>query len=79
MPNKHKNPMLGWHPESAELGVWVRAEAERRGVPYKEIIEEAVAEYRQRRRDLSGHEVVHRGGDPANNDIGNIEIRKQVQ
>jgi hypothetical protein len=54
MPNKHKNPMLGWHPKSAELGVWVRAEAERRGVPYKEIIEEAVAQYRAR---LSEHEA----------------------
>jgi hypothetical protein len=46
MPNKHKNPMLGWHPKSAELGAWVKAMAKRWGVPYSAIIEDAVAEYR---------------------------------
>jgi hypothetical protein len=47
MPNKHKNPMLGWHPP-AELSGWVRAEAERRGVPYGEILTEAVEGYRRK-------------------------------
>jgi hypothetical protein len=45
MPNKHKTPLLGWHPP-AELGVWARAEAERRDVPLKEILNEALAAYR---------------------------------
>ena len=46
MPNKHKSPMLGWHPP-AELSAWVRAEAERRGVPLKVILDEALAGYRE--------------------------------
>jgi hypothetical protein len=46
MPNQHKTPMLGWHPESAELAKWARAEAKRRGVPLKVILDEALAEYR---------------------------------
>jgi hypothetical protein len=45
MPNKHKNPMLGWHPP-AGLSEWVRAEADRRGVPYGEILTEALSDYR---------------------------------
>lgn len=45
MPNQHKTPMLGWHPP-AELSAWARAEAERRGVPLKVILNEALAEYR---------------------------------
>lgn len=47
MPNKHKSPMLGWHPPT-ELSAWVRAEAERRDVPLKVILDEALAEYRNR-------------------------------
>jgi hypothetical protein len=53
MPNKHANPMLGWHPP-AELSAWARAEAARRGeaegrnVPYGEILTEALAEKRER-------------------------------
>lgn len=45
MPNKHKTPMLGWHPP-AELSEWVKAEAERRGVPYRVLLDEALADYR---------------------------------
>jgi len=39
--------MLGWHPESAELAVWARAEAARRGVSLKVILDEALALYRR--------------------------------
>jgi hypothetical protein len=45
MPNQHKNPMLGWRPP-AELSAWARAEAKRRGVDLKVILDEALAEYR---------------------------------
>lgn len=44
MPNQHKTPMLGWHPP-AELSAWVRAEAERRGVHLKVILDEALHGY----------------------------------
>lgn len=46
MPNKHANPMLGWNPP-AELSAWVRAEAARRGVTLKVILDEAVVQYRE--------------------------------
>ena len=45
MPNKHKNPMLGWRPP-AGLSAWVRAEAKRRGVDYGAVLTEALDEYR---------------------------------
>jgi hypothetical protein len=45
MPNKHRNPTLCWHPP-AELGAWARAEAERRGVHLKVILDEALEAYR---------------------------------
>lgn len=47
MPNQHKTPMLGWHPP-AEDSAWVRAEAKRREVDLKVILNEALAEYRKR-------------------------------
>jgi hypothetical protein len=48
MPNQHKTPMLACHPDDPAVGDWARAEAKRRGVPLKVIIEEALAEKRQR-------------------------------
>jgi hypothetical protein len=41
MPGKNKTPLLGWHPP-AELSAWVRAEAQRRGVPISVVLNEAV-------------------------------------
>jgi len=41
VPSKHKSPLLGWHPP-AELSAWVRAEAQRRGVPISAVLNEAV-------------------------------------
>jgi hypothetical protein len=46
MPNQHKNPTLGWHPP-AELSAWARAEAKRRGVHLKVILDAALALYRE--------------------------------
>lgn len=46
MPNQHATPMLGWHPP-AELGAWARAEAERRAVPLKVVLDEALTLYRE--------------------------------
>lgn len=53
MPNQHKTKLLGWHPASAEDAAWVRAEAERRGVNLKVVLDEMLAEYRERRADAS--------------------------
>ena len=52
MPNQHKSPMLGWHPP-AELSAWARAEAERRGVPLKVILDEALEAHRAASRTKS--------------------------
>jgi histidinol-phosphate/aromatic aminotransferase/cobyric acid decarboxylase-like protein len=48
VPNQPKNPMLGWRPP-AELSAWARAEAARRGVGLKVVLDEALSEYRERR------------------------------
>jgi hypothetical protein len=56
MPNQHKTPMLGWHPP-AEDSAWVRAEAERRDVDLKVILNEALAEYRERHENREGSEA----------------------
>jgi hypothetical protein len=47
MTDKHKSPLLGWHPP-AELGAWARAEAKRRDVPLSVVLSEALADYRDR-------------------------------
>jgi hypothetical protein len=47
MPNKHKTPLLGWHPP-AELAEWVRTEAQRRDVPLSVILTEALSDYRNK-------------------------------
>ena len=44
MPSQHKNPTLCWHPP-AELSAWARAEAERRDVALKVILDEALSRY----------------------------------
>lgn len=46
MPNQPKNPMLGWRPP-AELSGWARAEAKRRDVALKVILDEALSLYRE--------------------------------
>jgi len=50
MSSKHKTPLLGWHPP-AGLSVWVRDEAERRGVSISVLLNEAVETYRYDTRD----------------------------
>ena len=60
MPNKHKTPMLGWHPP-AGLSAWVRAEAARRGVPISVVLNEAVEIYRDQQEHKEGRD----GSQPA--------------
>jgi hypothetical protein len=51
VPNQHKTRMLPCHPDDPAIGEWVRAEAKRRGVPLKVVIEEALSEKRQRQEE----------------------------
>lgn len=57
MPNKHKTPLLGWHPKSAEDAAWVQAEAERRGGRGKgalsRLLDEALADLRAKHEQAS--------------------------
>ena len=48
MPGKNKNPLLGWHPESAELAAWIRAEAERRGLTLRAFLDDVLTRERER-------------------------------
>jgi len=49
MPNRHKNPTISWHSADPTLKPWVKAEAERRGITDKALLDEALAEYRTAR------------------------------
>jgi hypothetical protein len=54
-PSRHKTPLLGWH-APAELAAWVRAEAERRGVPITVILNEAITAAKQATERARVHE-----------------------
>ena len=54
MPGKNKTPLLGWHPASAELAAWARAEAKRRGVPLARVLDEALEAYRAAMEEPAG-------------------------
>ena len=52
MPGQNKTPLIGWHPASPDLVAWLEAEVERRGGGRgvrSAILDEALAEYRDRR------------------------------
>jgi hypothetical protein len=44
----HKNPSISWHPDDSTLKPWIKAEAGRRGITDKAVLEEMAAEYRER-------------------------------
>lgn len=48
MPNQHRTKYIGWHPSDPTLQPWVDGEAERRGVTRRELLDEALSEYRAR-------------------------------
>ena len=41
MAGRNKDPLLGWHPPAA-ISVWVREEAQQRGVTVSAVLNEAV-------------------------------------
>ena len=41
MPNKHSTDLVGWHAADG-IKAWIKAEAERRGVTQKAILDEAL-------------------------------------
>jgi len=46
MTGKNKTPLIGWHYADPTLKPWVDAEASRRGVPARVVLDEALSEYR---------------------------------
>jgi hypothetical protein len=53
MPNQHKTKSVNWHPSDPTLRPWLEAEAEGRRRTLREILDEALSEYRQRRAALT--------------------------
>jgi len=75
MPNAHKNPSINWHSDDPTAKPWVTAEAGRRGITEKALLDEALAEYRAR-CELAGKHVRHLDGTPRNLDLDNLEIKE---
>ena len=48
MPNQHKHPGITWHPADGTLKPWIEAEADRRGITLKAVLDEMASEYRER-------------------------------
>lgn len=53
MPGQNKTKLIGWHPADPTLKAWVEAEATRRGVTRREILDEALAGYRAAKEQVS--------------------------
>jgi hypothetical protein len=47
MPGKNATPLIGWHSTDPTLKPWISAEAERRGITVRELLDEALAAYRE--------------------------------
>ena len=48
MPGRNATPLIGWHSEDPTLKPWVKAEASRRGITERQLLDEALREYRAR-------------------------------
>jgi hypothetical protein len=54
MTGKNKTPLIGWHSADPTLKPWVKAEAGRRGIKERELLDEALSEYRDKREKEAG-------------------------
>jgi hypothetical protein len=46
MTGKNATPLIGWHSADPTLKPWIVAEAERRGITVRELLDEVLAAYR---------------------------------
>ena len=53
MTGKNSTPLIGWHSQDDTLKPWIEAEAGRRGMTMREVLDEMAAEYRQRVEELA--------------------------
>jgi hypothetical protein len=47
MTGKNATPLIGWHSADPTLKPWIKSEAEKRGITVRELLDEALAEYRE--------------------------------
>jgi hypothetical protein len=47
MTGKNATPLIGWHSADPTLKPWLMAEAGRRGITVRELLDEALATYRK--------------------------------
>ena len=46
MPGQNATPLIGWHSADPTLKLWIQDEAAQRGITVRELLDEALAEYR---------------------------------
>jgi hypothetical protein len=44
---RNATPLIGWHSADPTLKPWIQEEAERRGITVRELLDEALAAYRE--------------------------------
>jgi hypothetical protein len=49
MPNQHKTKTIGWNPSDPTLKPWIEQEAARLGITRRQLLDEALAEFRAHR------------------------------
>jgi len=62
MTGKNATPLIGWHSADPTLKPWLEAEAERRGITQRELLDEALEEYREHVEHLKAYANSHQGG-----------------
>jgi hypothetical protein len=55
MVGKNATPLIGWHSADPTMKPWIEQEAQRRGITRRELLDEALAEYRKQ------HETAEEG------------------
>lgn len=48
MTGKNATPLIGWHSTDHTLKPWIEEEAERRHITQRELLDEALGEYREK-------------------------------
>jgi hypothetical protein len=48
MTGKNATPLIGWHSTDPTLKPWIQAEAASRGITVRELLDQVLAEYRDR-------------------------------
>jgi len=74
MTGKNATPLIGWHSADPDLKPRLAAEAARRGITLRELLDEMAAAYLAR-CDLRGKEVHHKDGDRASLELSSLELR----